>query len=61
MTKIKKALNESSSSYIGCFADYAANRDFSYQYLYTSLPMTIENCVSSCLDLRYQLAGLQQG
>ena len=57
------ALNSSSPSYMGCFNDYdaAGKKDLPYQYLKTTLPMTIEFCVTSCQSIGYSLAGLQLG
>ena len=55
-----KGLNTLSPLYLGCFFDFKPNRNLPNQMLNT-LPMTIDYCVTRCLNLRYTLAGLQQG
>ena len=54
-------VSQFSYKYVGCFADYASYRDLAYQYVQTSLPMTIEYCVVNCARCGYLIVGLQAG
>ena len=49
------------TSYVGCFVDKTADRDFDYVAWDSLSSMSTVKCVEQCYELSYAIAGLQVG